>query len=57
MKTIDKEVCYEQKMDQISEVLEELVLDAMVAALEKIKHRNMIFLQMNQDRINDFERF
>jgi len=43
MNTIDEEKCYEQKIDQITEMIEQLVLDAMVAALEKINQRNSIF--------------
>ena len=43
MNPIDEEICFEQKMDQISEALEELILDAMIAALEKIKQRNLLF--------------
>jgi hypothetical protein len=30
-------------MDRISEALEELILDAMMTALEKIKQRNLLF--------------
>ena len=43
MNNIDEKLCFEQKMDRISEALEELVLDAMIAALEKIKQRNLLF--------------
>jgi hypothetical protein len=43
MNLIDEKICFEQKMDRISEALEELVLDAMIAALEKIKQRNLLF--------------
>lgn len=40
---VDEELCFEQKMDRISEAFEELVLDAMMAALQKIKQRNLLF--------------
>jgi hypothetical protein len=33
---------YEQKTDRISEHIEEIVLDAVLAALQKIKKRNQI---------------
>jgi hypothetical protein len=32
---------YERKMDRISEQIEELMLDAMIAALKKIRDRNL----------------
>ena len=37
---------YEKKMEQISEQIEELNLDAMLSALEKIKRKNIIFLDL-----------
>ena len=43
MNPIEEEICFEQKMDRISENLEELVLDAIIAALEKIQQRNRLF--------------
>jgi hypothetical protein len=39
----EEELAYEQKLDRITEHIEELVLDAMLAALEKIKKRNALF--------------
>jgi len=39
-------------MDSISEMLEELVLDAIIAALEKIKQRNVLFLIALKKNIN-----
>jgi aminoglycoside/choline kinase family phosphotransferase len=38
-----EELEYEEKMDRISEYLEELIMDAMLAALEKIIKRNWQF--------------
>ena len=43
MDPIEDEVVYEQKMDEITLQLEELVLDAMIAVLEKIRKRNHEF--------------
>jgi hypothetical protein len=39
----EEEWIYEQKLDRITEHIEELVLDAMLAALQKIKKRNLFF--------------
>lgn len=43
MCNLKEEIAYEQKMDQIVEQLEELMLDALLAALYKIKQRNLMF--------------
>jgi hypothetical protein len=43
MNELDEELQYEQKMDRITEQLEELVLDAVLSVLEKIKKRNLVF--------------
>ena len=40
---LKEEIAYEQKMDQIVEQLEELMLDALLAALQKVKQRNLMF--------------
>ena len=40
---LKEEIAYEQKMDQIVEQLEELMLDALLAALQKLKGRNLLF--------------
>ena len=45
MDTPNKELVYEQKLDMVTEQLEELVLDAMIAALQKIGKRNLAFLK------------
>ncbi len=45
MDTSNKELVYEQKLDMVTEQLEELVLDAMIAALQKIRKRNLAFLK------------
>ena len=38
-----EELEYEEKMDQISEYIEELMLDAILSALQKIKARYLLF--------------
>lgn len=45
MDTSNEELVYEQKLDMVTEQLEELVLDAMIAALQKIGKRNLTFLK------------
>ncbi len=45
MDTSNEELVYEQKLDMVTEQLEELVLDAMIAALQKIGKRNLAFLK------------
>jgi hypothetical protein len=41
MDTYEEGLQYERKMDRISEQIEELILDAMIAALNKIRDRNL----------------
>ena len=43
MDRLKEELVYEQKMDRVCECLEELMLDAMLTALEKIKKRTELF--------------
>ena len=57
MNHIDEEICFEQKMDRISEVLEELILNAMIATLEKIKQRNSLFDNIAKKSTADNLRF
>jgi len=57
MNRIDEQICFEQKMDRVSETLEELVLDAMIAALEKIKQRNRLFDNIAKKSTADTLRF
>ena len=40
MNRYEEDLQYEIKMDRISEQIEEMMLDAMIAALKKIKDRN-----------------
>ena len=46
MNAPEKEMVYEQKMDQVTEYLEELILDALLKALKKIKNRNLTFEEL-----------
>jgi hypothetical protein len=50
MNPIEEKMCFEHKIDRISEIMEEILLDAMMAALQKIKDRNLIFNKIAQDR-------
>ena len=38
---------YEEKLEQLSYRLEELVLDVFIAVVEKLKDRNQVFVQPN----------
>lgn len=40
MKEIEDEYIYEEKMDKITDYLEGLVLDAIIAVLKNLKHKN-----------------
>ena len=43
----EEEWAYEEKLDQLSYRLEELVLDVFIAVVEKLKDRNQVFGQPN----------
>lgn len=45
MNPLKEELVYEQKMDEITMQLEELILDAMIVALQKIGKRNLEFIE------------
>jgi len=45
MNNLEEEFIYEEKLDQLSIELEELVLDAFIAAIQKLKQRNQEFIQ------------
>jgi hypothetical protein len=45
-----EERVYEEKVDRITELLEELVLDALLSTLEKIRTRNEHFRHLEQTR-------
>jgi len=46
MYAYEEEMLYETKIDHISGELEEMILDAMIAALKKIKERNLHFSKL-----------
>ena len=55
MNRYEEDLQYERKMDRISEQIEELMLDAMIAALQKIKERNMNFAKsLDQSQSDPF---
>ena len=43
---VREEISYEEKMDKIAEQLEELLLDALIVALGKMRRRNECFDQL-----------
>jgi hypothetical protein len=53
MDTYEEDLQYERKMDRISEQIEELMLDAMIAALKKIKDRNLFYSSLTTRPQND----
>lgn len=53
MNTYEEDLQYERKMDRISEQIEELVLDAMIAALNKMKDRNLFYSNLKTRPQND----
>lgn len=40
MKEIEDEYIYEEKMDRITDLLEDLILDAFLSVLKNLKHKN-----------------
>lgn len=55
MNTYEENLQYEEKMDRISEELEEMVLDTMIAVLRKIRERNFDFSKIaNQTQPEPF---
>ena len=53
MEAYEEDLQYETKMDRISEQIEELMLDAMIAALKKIKNRNLFYSNVEITSQND----
>ena len=57
MKDIEDEYMYEDKMDQITDYLEDLVLDAFIAVLKNLKHKNDLLaspVSANRENEPDF---
>ena len=48
MQDLHDELIYEEKMDRIAGELEELMLDALLAALQKLRERNELFQRLEQ---------
>lgn len=56
MNTYTEELEYEEKMDRITEYLEELMLDAMLVALDKIIKRNWQFAALSENpKVQDMQ--
>ena len=53
MDTYEEDLQYERKMERVSEQIEELMLDAMIAALKKIKERNLYYSNVATRPQND----
>ncbi len=53
MNSYEEDLQYERKMDRISEEIEEIMLDAMIAALKKIKDRNHFYSNVTTRPQND----
>ncbi len=53
MNSYQEDLQYERKMDRISEQIEELMLDAMIAALKKIKDQNLFYSNLTTRPQND----
>jgi len=56
MKEIEDEYIYEEKMDQITDYLEDLVLDALLAVLKNLKHKNdLLTAEMPVPKVDDMK--
>ena len=53
MNEYEEALAFERKMDHIAERIEEMVLDAMLSALIKIKERNIVFLKSENKSNNE----
>ena len=53
MNSYEEDLQYEAKMDRISEELEEMVLDAMIAALKKMRERHRHFSNISDQTQSD----
>ena len=53
MNSYEEGLQYERKMDRIFEQIEELMLDAMITALTKIKDRNLFYSDVESRPQND----
>ena len=53
MNSYEEDLQYERKLDRISEQIEELMLDAILTALKKIKERNLFYSSVESRPHND----
>ena len=53
MNSYEEDLQYERKMERVSEQIEELMLDAMITALTKIKDRNLFYSNVESRPQND----
>ena len=53
MNSYEEDLEYERKVDRISEQIEELMLDAILTALKKIKERNLFYSCVESRPQND----
>jgi hypothetical protein len=53
MDTYEKQWVLETKMDRIAEDIEEMVLDAMLSVLKKIKENNSVFWESENESNNE----
>jgi len=53
MNSYEEDLQYERKMDRISEQIEELMLNAILTALKKIKERNLFYSSVESRPQND----
>jgi hypothetical protein len=49
----EDEMVYEEKLDKISEYLEDLILDALLSVLRKVMERNIEFKPSNKKGVDD----
>ena len=57
MKEIEDEYIYEVKMDQITDCLEGIVLDALLSVLKNLKHKNDLFASQASTHQTDDTQF
>jgi hypothetical protein len=57
MKEIEDEYMYEVKMDQITDYLEGIILDALLSVLKNLKHKNDLFASQPPTHQTDDTKF
>lgn len=51
----EDEMGYEEKLDKVSEYLEDLILDAMISVFQKMLERNKVFHASNKKHHDDVD--